>query len=56
MAEITSLFRSIPLCDLLLPFSSFDLIGPFLDLNIQFAKLNLEPKNLEKMKEIGMGA
>jgi len=56
MAEITSLFCSIPLCDLLSPFSSFDLIDLFLDLHIQFAKSNLEPKNPEKMKEIGMGA
>jgi hypothetical protein len=55
LADIISLSPNVPLFDLLSPFLSFDLIDPFLDLNTQFVKLNLKPKNLEKTKETRMG-
>jgi hypothetical protein len=46
-----SSFRNVLLSNLSSPFSTFDFIDPFLDFNIQFAKPNLKPKNLEKLQE-----
>jgi hypothetical protein len=46
LIDITSLSCNVPLFYLLSPFSSYDLIDPFLDLNIQSTKLNLKPKIL----------